>query len=89
MEIASLITKIRLKNVKNRGRPIVPHLGVAILKLTSREKYLICKFWFTLWSPKMQLIETKIAKENLTNFFLNLIRKLTIPQKMFVFFFLN
>ena len=41
MEIASLITKIRLKNVKNRGRPIVPHLEVAILKLTSRKKYLI------------------------------------------------
>ena len=39
MEIVSLITKIGLQ-VKNMGRPIVPHLEEAILKLNSRKKHL-------------------------------------------------
>ena len=61
MEIVSLITQIGLKNVKNRGRPIVPHLEVAILKLTSREKIFDIKDAINR--------RKKLRKKNLTIFF--------------------
>jgi len=69
----------------------VPHLDVAILKLTSRENlynsvYKFCKLLFTLWSPKMQLIEERNMKKKFYQFFSNLKESLLSSEKSSSFF---